>query len=263
MRLSPVVWLGLALAALAASASGQVAENPRGASLESPVRSVLKQEAYPWYDGQRDAVKPMLPDPSSWWSWLGRQIDAFFDRLESFFGPRGGSSSGRGPSLGRVLPTLLFLAAGVLLLVLLWRLWRLYEPGTCRGDGRRSSVGDAARVAGLAQAGSLEGIDPWAEALRQRAAGNGTVAVVWLFLDQLLSLERAGLIRFSSGKTARQYASMIGDPLLAQGLRSTLGVFEQVYYGHQLPDARTLERVWTGAQAFRGRLQAINPGERR
>ena len=71
-----------------------------------------------------------------------------------------------------------------------------------------------------------------------------------------------GSIRFSSGKTARQYVSMIDDPVLAEGLRSTLLVFEQVYYGHRAPDAAAMERVWSGAEVFRGRLEAIKPGTR-
>lgn len=264
MKKCRAVRLGLVLMALSASAYGQApdAGYRRGPSLESPVRSVLKQEAYPWYDGQRDTVKPVLPDPSSWWNWLGRRLDAFFDWLDNLLRPRRSSSTGAGSSLGGVLPTLLFVAAGVLLVVLLWRLWKLYEPGTSREYRPVTSVGEAARIAGLSPSGSLEGVDPWVEALRQRAAGNGAAAVIWLFLDQLLSLERAGLIRLSSGKTARQYASMIDDLVLAQGLRLTLGVFEQVYYGHRVPDASTLEGVWRGAELFRGRLEAIKTGAR-
>ena len=81
--------------------------------------------------------------------------------------------------------------------------------------------------------------------------------MIWLFLDQLLSLQRAGLIRLTPGRTARQYASGLDDPLLGDGLRTTLGVFEEVYYGHRLPGPEELERVWARAEALRRRLQAI------
>ena len=110
---------------------------------------------------------------------------------------------------------------------------------------------------GLAPGIAIEGIDPWAEALRRRAAGDSAGAVIWLFLDHLLSLQRAGLIRLTPGRTARQYASGLDDPLLGDGLRATLGVFEEVYYGHRLPEPEELERVWSRAEALRRRLQAI------
>jgi Domain of unknown function (DUF4129) len=259
MRIAWGACLGLALAALVGTASGQPAEHPTGASLESPVRSVLKQEAYPWYDGEKDQVRAMLPNPSSWSSWLGRKIDAFFDWLGGLFGPREARSSGAVSRTGGLLPTLLFLVAGGLLLVLLWRLWRLYEPAPAAQD-RNASVGEAARIAGLLPSASLEGVDPWAEALRHRAAGDGAAAVIWLFLYQLLALERTGRIRLSSGKTARHYVSMIDDTVLADGLRATLGVFEQVYYGHRVPDPAAMESVWSRAEVFRHRLEAIKLG---
>ena len=70
-------------------------------------------------------------------------------------------------------------------------------------------------------------------------------------------LQRAGLIRLTPGRTARQYASGLDDPLLGDGLRATLGVFEEVYYGHRHPGPEELERVWPRAEALRRRLQAM------
>ena len=84
--------------------------------------------------------------------------------------------------------------------------------------------------------------------------------MIWLFLDQLMSLQRAGLVRLTPGRTARQYASGLDDPLLAEGLRTTLGVFEEVYYGHRLPRPEELERVWSRAEAFRRRLHVDQGG---
>lgn len=260
MKFHLTVALTLALAILPGKVWARRLDPPPGAVLESPIRSVLRQEAFPWYDERNDAVKPLLPDPSSWSRRLGKRIDQFLDWLGSYFSTRqAGPARTRAPSSG-LLPTVLFLAAGGMFVVLLWRLWRLYEPRAVDEGNDRGSIGDAARIAGLPAASVSPGLDPWAEALRRRAAGDFAAAVIWLFVGQLLALERAGLIRPASGRTARQYASMIADPILAGGLHSTLTVFEQVYYGHRVPDAGTLERVWTTAEAFRRRLAELHPG---
>jgi Domain of unknown function (DUF4129) len=248
--------LGLVLVVSSAGTPGldqAIAPSP-----ESPVRTVLKKQAYPWYDGEKDQVKPLLPDPSSWTSRLEKRLASFFDWLDRWFGKSTGQASGanRG-SLRGVLATVLFVAAGCVLLVMLWRLWRIHAPQATSHQDHVARIGDAARIAGLGPGIAMEGIDPWAEALRRRAAGDSAGAVIWLFLDQLLSLQRAGLIRLTPGRTARQYASGLDDPLLGDGLRATLGVFEEVYYGHRLPGPEELERVWARAEALRRRLQAI------
>ena len=258
-RIRVRVWvcaLGLVLVVSSGSAAGlDQAIDP---SPESPVRTVLKKQAYPWYDGEKDQVKPLLPDPSSWTSRLEKRLESFFDWLDRRFGKSAGETSGanRG-SLRGVLATLLFVASGCVLLVMLWRLWRIHAPQATSYQDHVARIGDAARIAGLAPGTAMEGIDPWAEALRRRAAGDSAGAVIWLFLDQLLSLQRAGLIRLTPGRTARQYASGLDDRLLGDGLRATLGVFEEVYYGHRLPEPEELERVWSRAEALRRRLQAI------
>jgi hypothetical protein len=244
------------MAACSQPALGQAGGQVHPASLESPVRSILKHEAYPWYDAPNDRVKSMLPDPASWSAWMARQAEAFLDWLGHLFDPQNTSSTGSRSRFSGLLPTLFFIVAGVCLLLSLWRLWRLYEPKQAKVDDR-AAIGEAARIAGLMPSTSLEGVDPWAEAVRHRASGNWAAAVIWLFLDQLLALERSGRIRLSSGRTARAYVSMIDDPQLALGLRSTLGTFEQVYYGHRVPDIASLERVWSQAEAFRRRLESL------
>lgn len=226
------------------------------ASPREAVRSVLKDQDYPWYDADRDAVRPVMPDPGSWSRRLGKRIQDLIDWLvERLKRSRADSSGAGGPSAGSVVSTLLMLAAGALFLVVLWQLWRLYDPGHASGGGE-ARLGDAARIAGLRPGMSLEGVDPWAEALRRRAS-DPSGAVVWLFLHQLLALQQAGLIRFTPGRTARQYAGVLEDPVLAGSLRTTLGAFEDVYYGHRLPSPARLAAVWARAEEFRSRLAAI------
>ena len=120
---------------------------------------------------------------------------------------------GRGGTTGSILPTLLFLVSGCIFLVLLWRLWQLHEPRAAPGGERSASVGEVARMAGLEAGSSLEGLDPWSEATRRRAAGDLAGAVIWLFLDQLLSLQRAGTDPRDPGED--------GSPVRACPRRST------------------------------------------
>jgi hypothetical protein len=259
MSLALICHLALALATFPSEGSGP--DPAGGAGLESPVRSALKRESFPWYDREKDQVKPLLDDPSSWSSWLGKRADVFLDWLERHFGRSESSSvaSSQGDA-GGALVTLFFLVSGGALVFLLWRLWRLHEP---RGslEGRPAiSVGEAARIAGLVPGNALEGIDPWEEALRRRAAGDLAAAVIWLFLDQLLSLKRAGLIRLTPGRTARQYVPMVEDPQLRDGLRHTLGVFEEVSYGHRLPGPVAVQQAFSQAEAFHRRLESISTG---
>jgi hypothetical protein len=236
----------------------QLSDGPR---VESPVRDILRHEAYPWYDRDSDQVKPVLPNQSKLLEGLGERISSFFKWLDRQFDrvwrrlPQG-----PGASLGSVIPTLLFMVFGGVLLFILWQFWRLHEPHGLARSEPPGRVGDAARIAGLVSGASLEGTDPWSEALRRRAAGDCAGAVIWLFLSQLLALDRLGLIRLTPGRTARQYATSLDDSLLRDGLEATLGMFEDVYYGHRIPSAPALESIWSRAEAFRRRVDSIGTG---
>jgi hypothetical protein len=221
---------------------------------DSSVRTVLRQEAYPWYDSQSDKVNPLVTEQPTWAQGLEDRLKSFFEWLAKLWGrlPRGPRFG-----LGGAVPTILFMIFGAALLVLLWRLWRLYEPRPAGVRDAAAHVGSAARLAGLAPGAFPEDTDPWVEALRRRAAGDIAGAVIWLFLDQLLALRRLGLIRLAPGRTARQYVLDVGDSQLRDGLRATLALFEEVYYGRRNPTPQALESVWSRALAFRSRLETM------
>lgn len=241
-------------------AAGQPPAEVADAPPEQAVRSSLGAKDYPWYDAERDAVRPIMNEPGSWSRRLGRWIDSLLDRLGRLLRSSGGNTGGGNASGGGFF-MLLMLAGGALFVVLLWRLWWLHDVGLGSGGGE-ADIGDAARIAGLRPGMSLEGVDPWAEAMRRRV-DDPAGAIVWLFLDQLMSLQRLGLIRLTPGKTARQYAQALEDPVLADSLNATLGAFEAVYYGHRLPTAASLSAVWSGAERFRARLDAIREEQKR
>ena len=250
--------LALALALLAGEVLAASSAQPGGEQNPATrVQAVLNEETYPWYDRDRDDVRPMLPDPSSWTAWLGKQVDAVLEWIDRQFRSKPAPEPEQGRTGGSILPMLLFLTSGGIFLLVLWRLWRFHEPRAEPTGKSASSVGEVARMAGLQAGSSLDGIDPWAEAARRRAAGDLAGAVIWLFLDQLLSLDRLGMIHLTPGKTARQYVYALDDRRLREELIASLAAFEAVYYGHRLPDPASLNQLWLRAEAFRARVKAL------
>ncbi len=149
LRLAALCCLVL-LAALRAE-RGQAATADDDA--ESSVRTVLRQEAYPWYDSQTDQVTPLVTEQPTWATGLGDRLKAFFEWLGRLWG-----KLPRGPRIGMggAVPTILFMVFGSALLVLLWHLWRLYEPRPA-GSGRRRRAGGIGRPAGGVGAGCFSG----------------------------------------------------------------------------------------------------------
>jgi hypothetical protein len=224
---------------------------------ESVVQAVLREQSYPWYDGETDRVKPILSTEYSRLKSLRERLERVLQWLDGLLGRLPRVRLRRAEGSGEVIPTLLFLVSGALLAVVLWRLWRLHEPREKQRDLRGGRLGGAARIAGLSSGVTREGEDPWNEAVRRRADGDRSGAVIWLFAYQLLALEQQGLIRLAPGRTARQYVLALDDSLLRDGLRTTLGLFEEVYYGHRVPTLPAFESVWARAEAFRDRLASL------
>ena len=136
-------------------------------------------------------------------------------------------------------------------------LWLRREPFAAGGSAETARPGSAQLLAQLPGASSAGLDDPWAEAERRRLAGDLAGAIIYLFAHQLISLDRAGLIRLAPGWTGRQYVRWLRDPVLVDSLGATLGLFEEIYYGHRLPSQVAFEHVWSRAQALEDRRRAL------
>jgi len=217
------------------------------------VKEALGSRDYPWYDSKADRLRPVMPGRSSWRKWLSDRFDGlvkaigrFFDRFK--FKPLSGLGSA-GNSVGTVL-LIAVLAAFLAALLVLW----LREGSIARyGQSDLERLGTAARLAQLPEGIRPGGEDPWAEALKRRAAGDLAGAVVCVFAHQLLALDEDGLIRLVPGRTGRQYVQGLRDPELHDLVGGTLLLFEEVYYGRRRPAVHLFERVWSRAEAFRER----------
>jgi hypothetical protein len=153
--------------------------------------------------------------------------------------------------------TAVFMAALVAFLLVLVSLWARRDLFASERSTGGSSIGNQARLADLPEGVRPGSGDPWAEALRRRAAGDLAGAVVCLFAYQLLVLDQMGLIRLTPGRTARQYVQTIRDPRFLSSLELTLGLFEDVYYGRRMPSQQAFEAVWRSAQVFQERRSLV------
>ena len=180
--------------------------------------------------------------PPSWRKWLDDKLKSIGKTIDRFFG--GGSGSDRAGFGSSFLGTILLATVLAAFFAFLFVLWWRREPFAGGSGASRSRPGTAELLAQLP--GELRpGVDdPWAEAQRLRAAGDFAGAVIYLFAHQLLSLDRAGLIRLVPGWTGRHYVRWLRDPILADSLGATLRLFEEIYYGHRRPSATAFEQVW-------------------
>jgi hypothetical protein len=189
--------------------------------------------SYPWYDREKDQVKP----PRVPWN----------PRFN--FNLRG---------LGQVLTILGFaVALGALVAGLVW-LWRQYEPSPKEAIGPAARRGAPSRVESLPEGmrREFESLDPWEEALRRRDRGDRLGSVVCLFAHQLLTLSKLGLLRLASGRTGRQLVRSVADAEFRALIAPTLRVFEAAYYGQRPPSDEEFADVWANAEAFERRVAA-------
>jgi len=233
-------------------AASDVAETKSAAS---PVKDALREGGYPWYDSDTD--RPIWRPSRPWVKWLGDRLEKILKAIDRFlrrlnFG--GGSELGfAGNSIG----TVLLLASMATFLVVLWVLWARGGWAAADRSGAGARLGSVALYAQLPEGIRPGSDDPWAEALRRRAAGDLSGAVVCLFAHQLLMLDQLGLIRLGPGRTGRQYVHGVRDRELLDSVGDTLLLFEEVYYGRRKPAVEAFEAVWSRAQAFEERRSLL------
>ena len=248
-----------ALWAILAAPGPSAVPTPAPAASE-PVRTVLKDEGFPWYDASAGRVKPILP-----WeiriAWLDRVIDWVWERLKAigrwFRWLNGWRVPGVGGGGDLIMIGLAMLLLTVVLVVLL-ELLRRYRPLSDQEAARLAVIraGSARRIEGLPAGVRLDAGDPWIEAQRLRERGDYAGAVVYLFAHQLVCLDRLKQLRLVPGRTGRQLVRAVGDRQLRGLVEPTLRLFEGFYYGHRVPSAEAFEAVWVLAVQFQSRLSA-------
>jgi hypothetical protein len=222
------------------------------------VREALRAGKYPWYDPDSGKVRPMLSRKPGWTRILRDQIEKLtelfkrvFESIGEFLARIFPRRRGGLTASGEALMTALLWIALLGLLVALYRLWRLRTNRASSGLSQLALAGQATLLAEMAGSDPHVNVDPWAEALRRRGAGDLAGALVYLFVHQLVSLAEIGMIRLAPGVTGRQYVAGLKNAELYDRLAATLVLFEEVYYGHRKPSVPAFEAAWARAIAFR------------
>jgi hypothetical protein len=225
-----------------------------------PVQQALRHGKYPWYDAEADRLSPVWPTRISWLKWLTARVNSFFDGIGKFFD---NIQFGRLPGVGLAgnsIGTVVLLLALLAFFVFIAVLWFRLEGRAARNEAARARLGKAARLGDLPEGIRPGDGDPWAEALKRRAAGDLAGAVVCIFAHQLLTLDQLGLIRLAPGRTGRHYLRAVRDPDFRDALGATLRLFEDVYYGRRLPTTQAFESVWNRACAVQERRGLLGSG---
>lgn len=237
-----------AFARLAATAA-DAALPPSG-----PIPKALREGNYPWYNPGAGRVRPVLSSPdfgSGFWKSLGDTLQGIGQWIAGIFRWlnfwRIPGIGGLGDVVGVGL-ALLLLAVVLALLVELLRRYHTPDDEAPADAGLRP--GGARRIEGLPAGVRADVADPWAEAQRLRSLGDYSGAVIYLFAHQLLSLERARLVRLVPGRTGRQLVRSVADRKARDAVGPTLRLFEQVYYGRRAPTADAFDAVWSRALGF-------------
>ncbi len=230
----------VAALSIAVFATADVATGADGARNEG-VRSALSEGKYPWYDAKADAPKPIWPVDLDLAQWLKK----YFSWLDRVRLPEIGSVS-----IGNLVVLGIVLLAAAVFAVLLLEAWRRYRPME-QGPTKDHAVSSGSTIVEGLPAGIPNDVrDPWAEAVRLRAAGDYAGAIVYLFAHQLMTLDRLKFVRLIPGKTGRQLVRTISDRQFHAWVEPTLRLFEVAYYGHREPSRDEFEAVWKLADAF-------------
>lgn len=188
----------------------------------------------PWYDGETDSWKRVVP--------LERRVDADEDALGSV------------PVFAFAMYALV-IAALALLLALIWKL----RAPPVDPEVLRTQAQVRAGVAPLPFVVPEAGGDPQQAFQAACAAGNWSLAVIWLYAWQLTRLDGRGRLRLAAGKTNRAYLREVAkDATIAEALGATVAVFEGSYFGRRPVDRVQIDRLTALNQRLLGATEVVS-----
>ncbi|MEM9186498.1 MAG: DUF4129 domain-containing protein [Planctomycetota bacterium] len=248
-RHASLVMLAVVLAIATPAVAGDDLSQP-DAAVEAGREALGDQWNLNWYDAEADDFKVVQQKPPknydwSWISWIG---DLF---------------TGWDFDFGSVLKVLTWIAVIALLAWLVYVLVKAYRNAELKlatvvdeADDGRTHV---ERVEALPVAVERKVVDFLAEARRLLAAGDGTMAVVYLFSHQLIELDKRRLLRLVKGKTNRQYLRELrrntpGAPRIAAIVEPTMLLFERAFFGAHPPAADRLNACFAAMDEFEAQI---------
>lgn len=243
-----------------ALAFGQATTETQNAEAAS---EALRGEKFPWYDAERDAVRPidLAPDPNE-----TGQRDSTWLSSGDFRAPQG---SGRTRTVDYTLlrtffQGLFWFLVGALLLGIAY----MVVVAFIKMDARAASGGaeeeedeeeeDKTRIENLPFQVKRTGVNFLSEAQACYERGDYNDAIVYLYSHQLLELDRRHAIHLTKGKTNRQYLRELRERPSLQGmLEETVLVFEEAFFGRHTITREKFERCWERMPEFSRELERI------
>jgi len=223
--------------------------------------AVHRQGGLPWYDAHSGAWRPVAlpaegrsPDQllrhrSSTWQPAPQPIRSgilarVFDWISSTFFWI--SRVFRAQWVGWLAVALMVFA---ILTLLVW-VWR---GGSFAGEPERQesvvSVSPDQRWEGLPLPVTAGTVELWQVAQQMRANGRVREALAYLYCHVLLAFQEAGLISFSPGKTARDYATELSDwPDLYEDFQLIATWFQRAFFGYERPQSEVVDACFHAAE---------------
>ncbi len=247
------------------------------AAVKSGRDSLGSSDRFPWYDAQKDDLRPInlrVDDGSSDSGKSSASGGKGGSRGTS--SGRGGSGSGSGSDGDRdspedrssspafdpsavSAPALTWIAWIAIGAGLLWIVYMLIHAFLDR-EAKNAKQSDAEDAADDDPAASLDALPARVapakgglldEARRQYEAGNYKAAIVYLYSYELLKLDQNQMLRLARGKTNREYLrELAGRPELYGILAKTLVPFEDVFFGEHELSRERFEACWNEVDRF-------------
>lgn len=245
--------LVLLLAGFLLLAPCAVAQDEGDAAVEDARESLGGRGAFPWYDRQADAPRPLRL----------KTVEDDSENRTSNWQPAPATTV-RPPNfswLGRIL-SILGISALVALLVLavifITRAFLSGEVMETAGSKVVETSQDVDRVEHLPFQLRKPTGDFLSEARRLYEAGDYSQAILYLYSHFLVQLDRQHVIRLAKGKTNRQYLRETRSrPVLHQILEVTMISFEDVFFGHHKISREQFEASWNRLSEFEAELTQV------
>jgi hypothetical protein len=230
----------------------------KDSAVEDARESLGSGGAFPWYDRQEDAPRPIR---------LKKVDDDTANRASEWEGQPAAPTTPtttRAPNLswlGRMLQVMgiaVLVALLVLAVVLITRAFLSSEVTETAGSKVVETSHDVDRVEHLPFQLRKPTGDFLSEARRLYEAGDYSQAILYLYSHFLVQLDRQHVIRLAKGKTNRQYLRETRSrPILFSILEITMVSFEDVFFGHHKISREQFEASWNRLAEFEAELTQV------
>ncbi len=229
----------------------------------SLTKEALKAGNYPWYDAEKDATRKVaIPAPMAdnyspanrKWSYVPKPVTTTVTPAA----PGTTRSWGWLNSLLSMLGYVLFAAALIAIFFFAGRAFMKRE--VLGSSATKTKVVESSRQVDQVEKLPMELATKGGNFLdmvrKLMAEGNYSLAIIYLYAHQLVSLDEVQYIRLAKGKTNRQYLRELrSDRPMAHLVEQTILLFEDSFFGKKTIGAEAFNVCWQQLPQFESMLQ--------